>query len=151
MTAPIYATEADLIALTGVQNEAPEAILARASADVRRATRSAVYDVDGESQPIDVALRDALRDATLWQAAALIDAKIAPGTNAASYAKGEISSKSLGGASVSYAIDSAAVAARSALASGSLCDTSLQILDEAGLISNRVLSANVARNFRGVL
>lgn len=151
MAAPIYATESDLINLTGVQYDNPEAMLARASADVRRATRSALYEVDVESQPIDVALRDALRDATLWQTAALIEAKITPGTNAASYAKGEISSKSLGGASVSYAIDSAAVAARSALASGSLCGTSLQILDEAGLISNRVLSASVARNFRGVL
>lgn len=138
MAAPVYATAVELTAANG-GTAVPDAerLLKTASRDVRRATRGAVYAVDGDSMPRDSDVGEALHDATLAQALALAGSNVSA-AGVAGFAKGSIASKSLGGASVTYATDAEAIAARNALAAGFLTAEALQVLDEAGLLSTRV-------------
>lgn len=137
----IYATPEDLTEWLG--SPAPDnatALLRKASGLVAHAIRGAVYQTTSEGLPTRPEYLTACREATLTQAEAWIDARISsPGPAAAATRTQKVASKSLGGASVSYAQDAAADAAWSRLAGGeSLVDGALLILDAAGLLSNNV-------------
>lgn len=136
-----YATPEDLTEWLG--SPAPDnatPLLRKASALVADATRGAVYQTTPEGLPTLPAHATALRDATCSQAEAWIDAGIfAPGPAAAATRPQKVSSKSLGGASVTYAQDGSTDAAWSRLAGGEfLTGAAIQILDQAGLLSNNV-------------
>lgn len=136
-----YATPADLAVWTGSPAPAnAESLIRKASGLVADATRGSIYRVDPDDRPTDSKIGLALQEATLSQVEAWLDAGISsPGPAAAASRPQKVASKSLGGASVSYATDAAADAAWSNLAGGAfLTDIALQILDRAGLLSNNV-------------
>lgn len=136
-----YATPADLTEWTGTAAPAnAESLIRKASALVAGAIRGAIYKVGDDGIPTDSKYAAATLEATLSQVEAWIDAGItAPGPAAAASRAQKVASKSLGGASVSYAADASTDAAWSRLAGGEyLTETALQILDLAGLLSNNV-------------
>jgi hypothetical protein len=137
----VYATPEDLAAWLGAPAPAnAESLIRKASGLVSNAVRGAVYTTTSEGLPTLPAHVTALQEATLSQVEAWIDAGISsPGPAAAATRPQRVASKSLGGASVSYAQDAAADAAWARLAGGVyLTDAALQILDAAGLLSNNV-------------
>lgn len=132
MSTIVYADAADLTSWTGTA--APSnagALLRSASILIRRATRSAVYAVDGDGLPTDTAVSAAMRDAACSHAAALSAAGVDP--LAAGTEAGAVASSSIGSASVTFADSAGAAAARTALSVG-LCREALSILSAAGLI-----------------
>lgn len=143
-TFPVYAPAADLNVYVGGEDTPADIanaadLLARASADVRRATRAAVYRVDGDQFATHAPTRDALHDATIIQAAALYSIGWTK-TTAPTPAKARVVSKSLGGASVTY--DKSDEQRRAeALADGDLDGYAVQVLEDAGLLSTGVQSA----------
>ncbi|QCQ57548.1 head-to-tail adaptor [Microbacterium phage Warren] len=143
-TEPIYATADDLKVYLGSE-ESPadvpdaDALLARASRDVRNATRAAVYRTDANRMPTLDVVRDAMHDATVIQAAALFTTGWKRQTTP-TVAKPAVASKSLGGASVSY-VKSDAQTRAEALAAGDLDGYAIQVLEDAGLLSTQVQSA----------
>lgn len=140
---PIYATANDLrvylgsAALPAVVPDA-DAYIARASRDVRNATRAAVYRTDANRMPTLDVVRDAMHDATVIQAAALFTSGWQRQTTP-TVARPTVASKSLGGASVSY-VKSAAQTRAEALAAGDLDGYAVQVLEDAGLLSTQVQS-----------
>lgn len=129
----IYATSAELATWTGVDAPAnATALLRSASILVRRATLTAIYDVDeATSLPTDTDLVAALRDATCSQVGTWIALAIDPATGAAAAAGKVVSAKSIGSGSVTYAVTNTAQAL--ADAATSLSGEALMILADAGL------------------
>lgn len=139
-----YATSADLTAWTGTDAPDNVAVLLReASALVAEVTRLAVYDTDDAGLPTNDPVSVALRDATCAQAALWAATGIDPLTGAvgaaSNAASGVVSSSSIGGASVSYAVAADAADLRVA-AVDSLTPSALRILRAAGLLSTAVAS-----------
>jgi hypothetical protein len=129
----VYADSADLTAWTGTAAPSNATVLLRsASLLVRRATRSAVYAVDGTGLPADTSVSGAMRDATCAHAAALAAAGVDP--LAAGTEAGAVSASSIGSASVTFA-DSAAAAAARARLSDRLVPEALAVLAAADLLS----------------
>lgn len=115
-------------------------LLRRASSLVGEAIKAALYRVDVNGYPLNPAYRTALAEATCAQASAWSTNGIDPTAGRAG-AKAAIASKSLGGASVSYASYAADAEARSDLASGDvLISEAVRVLDAAGLRSSAVQS-----------
>lgn len=152
MTAPIYATPDELAAyITGDpeaeagENTATYTLRIRqASRLVQSAIASAVYAVDGDNLPTDASKLAAVQEATCEQASAWITADIDPAAGTAQLARG-VKSKSLSGpggtASVTYEADRGE-AYRVLLAEGQeLTPSAWSILDNAGMVSNRVTVA----------
>lgn len=140
---PVYATADDLKVYVGSE-ESPadianaDDLLAEASLHVRRATRAAVYRTSADGMPTSEPIADALHDATVLQAAALHAVKWTKGTSIATD-KPTVTSKSLGGASVSYESGGGASgAARRALVGGDLDAAAIQVLEDAGLLSTAI-------------
>jgi hypothetical protein len=128
----VYATTGDLTTWTGATPPVNAvALLRSASMLVRRATMTAVYDVDIEGRPTNPAILGAFRDATCSQAATWAALGVDPVTGAAAGGK-VASSKSLGSASVAYADAGLAAAAR-AKAATQLTTEALLILGDASL------------------
>ena len=129
----IYATSAELTTWLGVAVPANAADLLRsASLLVRRATLTAIYDVDAAtSLPTDADLVTALREATCSQVATWIALAIDPVKGFAEGGK-IVSAKSLGSGSIQYAVDTNIVQAR-ADAARYLSQDALLILAQAGL------------------
>ncbi|GAB3598654.1 hypothetical protein GCM10027586_00820 [Kineococcus gypseus] len=113
-----------------------ERLLRSASLLVTDATRAAVYPTRPDGTPLVQATSDALRDATCAQVAAWLALGIDPAKGAAGVAP-QASSKSIGGASVQYAVyaSTAEAAARSAT---TLCDEAARLLAHAGLLTAQV-------------
>lgn len=72
MAAPVYATVDDWITYTGAPGEIEPRYLAIASAQIDRALRGAVYDVDDDDLPTDDDIAAAIRDATCAQTRPLL-------------------------------------------------------------------------------
>lgn len=139
-----YATPAELAAyiapdaITPTPPPLASVLLRSASRLVRGMIAGAVYRVDVNELPVLPLLRDALRDATCEQASAWAANGIDPRPGAAGL-KPIVTTKSLDGMAVSYGQSAAIQAATVALAGGvTLTDAAWQILDNVGLISNRV-------------
>ncbi len=103
-----YATKAELATFTdtpggGLPAKA-DRWLALASALVRSATRTAVYDTLSTGAPSDSDVSDAFRDATCAQVAAWIEQDIDP-TLGAGGITGVAQSSGIGGASVNWGSD----------------------------------------------
>lgn len=113
----VYATAAELaahIAPTTVPATA-DRLLTRASRDVDQALLSAVYPVDDDGQPTETAHADALRDATLEQAAYRMtlgdSGAVTPGIPAG-WGSVKIGSIAIGGSSGGGGITAGAAGAR---------------------------------------
>lgn len=147
-SAPIYATPAQLAAYLDPDATEPPTpplatvLLRSASALVRDATKTALYNVDrATGLPTDQGILSMLADATCEQAAAWSVNGIDPRKGAGQVQR-RVASKALGGASVSYVADPAADTYLSALASGqSLVLSAWTMLRNAGLIPNVVITA----------
>jgi hypothetical protein len=140
----LYATPAELAAYIDPDAVAPAppalatVLLRSASQLVLDAIAAARYAATAEGLPKDATLLAAVQNATMEQASAWSLHSIDPRKGAASAAR-RVASKSLTGVAVSYVKDDAADTAASELASGkSLTRPAWLILDNAGLISNRV-------------
>ena len=84
--------------------ESPERLLRAASALVEDATLTAIYSTDRDGYPVDPAVRDAFRDATCAQAAQWHRLGIDPDQGAAGVTRqAQVTGKSIGSASLSYA------------------------------------------------
>lgn len=142
---PLYATPAQLATyLTGEPTSPPAnsgVLLRRASSLVAHAIRGAIYQATLEGLPARADLLAATVEATCAQAAAWHGPGIDPTQGRAGLAA-TASSKSLGGASVTYTVNPADVAARGDLASGDvLVGEAWRVLDRAGLLSTGVQSS----------
>lgn len=102
----MYANTGDWAAYTG---EAPKAglpkLMRRATLDVRRVTKCAVYEVDDDKLPTDADLLQALQDAVCEQASYCIDSGRAKGivSPTTSFSLGKLSRSTGGGASAGSA------------------------------------------------
>lgn len=138
-----YATTFDLTTWTG-EDEPPKAaqLLRSASFVIRRATRSAIYDVDELGHPSDPKLRTAFRDATCAQAAGWAAAGIDPTGGPAAVAPPPVSQKAIGTATIQYDTAAAAsVTAQQARAQAlrDLHPDAEAILSDAGLLNGEPL------------
>lgn len=134
----VYATSGDLVTWTGAS--APDnvtTLLRTASLLVRKATRTAIYNVDSAGAPTDQDTIDAFRDATCAQAAAMDANDVDPLAGQAG-ASQEVASSSIASASVSFASGSADTSAADLLSD--LCSEAAMILGEAGLLNNEPLT-----------
>lgn len=133
-----YATPADLAAdpwgITPTPSNAGR-LLHFASTLVRRATLTATYDVDTAGTPTDAAVLAAFRDATCSQVATWLALTIDPAKGDAD-AGGAVASKSIGSASVQYAVYASTAEARARAATQLSQDAAL-ILADAGLLGAR--------------
>lgn len=134
--AVIYATAEDLQAAPWsieLDPDTAESLIARASRLVRRATLTAVYDVDDDGAPTDATVAAAFRDAVCSQVETWAALDINPAKGAADGGSA-IAAKSFGGASLQYVSDASTVEAR-ARAATSLSADAHRILADAGLTS----------------
>ncbi|QJD49989.1 head-to-tail adaptor [Microbacterium phage Rasovi] len=135
---PQYAPFEDLNAYLDVSVPNPNELLQRASGVIRDFTKTAVYRVgDDGYTPTDERTANAFHDAAILQASAYYRAGIKPGDQAATQTNG-IQSKSLGGRSVTYAVDAGAQAARTALLDGALAPEAASVLSTNGLLQTGV-------------
>lgn len=139
----IFATKEQLAAYIepDVQNPpVPDKAVVRlraASGLVSDHIAGAIYATDTEGLPTDPVKLAAVRDATLEHAQALVLNNIDPRIGSAGL-KPIVTTKALGGASVSYGQSAPVQQAVVALAEGrELVPSALAILQRAGLISNR--------------
>ena len=138
----IYATATELARwITGNPNsdaaEGPAnatVLLRFASLVVREATKRAYYRVDEDGFATDPATLQAFSDATCSLAGTYAALKIDPASGPAAVSQA-VQSKSLGPASVTYAVDPSSATAKSDLLQGRLSTESFLILQQAGLIS----------------
>ena len=138
---PQYAPYEDLNAYLDASVPNPNALLQRASGVIRSWTKTAFYRVGEDGiTPTDTRLANAFHDAAILQAAAYYRSGIQPGDVAASQTGG-IQSKSLGGRSVTYAVDAGAQAAKTSLLNGALAPEAASVLSAAGLLSTSVYTA----------
>jgi len=128
----VYADSSALASWTGAAAPSDAtALLRSASILVRDATISAIYSTDDDGYPTDADVSQAFEDATCAHAAALSAAGVNP---LASGAVAGIASSAIGGASISYAGSDAVANVRLDL-SRTLCQESLRILHQAGMLS----------------
>jgi len=128
----IYATSAELTTWGVTPPANATTLLRSASILVRRATMTAIYDVDAAtSLPTDADKVAALRDATCSQVGTWLALAIDPATGGAAGAGKVVSAKSLGSGTITYAVTEVAQAL--ADAATSLCQEALLILADAGL------------------
>lgn len=138
----VHATEAQLATWTGTAAPANAAVLLRsASLLVDRALIGAIYTTDTAGKATDATVLGALADATCAQAATWATLGIDPTAGAAGATAGQVVSKSIGSATITYdrpsTARSAAGSAR-ADAAVTLTDEAVQILANAGLLTTRV-------------
>lgn len=114
----------------------PEARIRSASNLVRKATRAARYDVDSAGKPSDPEILATFRDATCAQVQAWAAADIDPSAVAATHTP-QVSSKAMGGRSVTYTTASPEVLAERARIAGELCGEAMDILANAGLVAGQ--------------
>ncbi|OFN80047.1 hypothetical protein HMPREF2526_06030 [Corynebacterium sp. HMSC070E08] len=105
-------------------------LIRRASSMVQRAVRAARFEVTPAGMPEDPDVMDALRGAVCEQVTVWVENDINPTVIEAS--SGGVTSSSIGDASVSYSTVEAASAKDQA--ANELCDASLDILFNTGLI-----------------
>jgi hypothetical protein len=136
----IYATSAEMATYTGVAAPSnSDALLRYASLLVRRATSQAIYTVDEDGFPTETSKLDAFRDATCAQAHAWAINNIDPSAGAAGVS-GVVAKKSLGSASVDYAVSGTASNELSRLANGGLSQEAYLILQLEQLITPGVIT-----------
>jgi hypothetical protein len=133
----VYATRADLVAYAPAGFTVPtdpEAtrLLTSASKLIRRATKTAIYDVDAQGYPSDVDIRAAFRDATCAQALWWLDTGDERGT------AGQYQTMSIGSVSLSRGS-----AGGSAAASGQ----QLAPQAETELRDGRVLAGSIVQSY----
>lgn len=152
---PKYAPVEDLAAYLGVDIDvlSPptevihklDGLLARASAAIRVATKTAFYGVAADGfTPSDQVKADAMHDAAILQAAAYYHAGIEPGQTVADLPQ-SIQSKTLGARSVTYATNSTKDDTLAALMVGSLSPEAYSVLSQARLITTHVAMAPTGR------
>jgi hypothetical protein len=107
------------------------AYLRTAAILVRRATRTAVYDVDTSGVATSAAVLTAFREATCAHAAALVASGADAGSGGAS--AGPVTATSMGPASITYASDGQTAAAARDL-HRVLTQTAYEILQDADLV-----------------
>lgn len=131
----VYATTTDLTTYTNPLPENATRLLEHASRLVRRATLTAVYDVDTTGAPTDADVAEAFKAATCTQVAAWAAAGIDPTAGAAGVAL-VATGKSIGGASITYAGADAQAAARQSV-TDQLVPAAAAILADAALTGGR--------------
>lgn len=130
----VYATVGDYLDVDDNPPDNIDALLATASRLVRKATKSAIYDVDAAGKPSDVDVLAAFRDATVLHAKAMADAGITSPNAGAAGISALVTSASIVGASVSYAgATGDTLTARAGLLS-TLCADALWCLESVGMI-----------------
>lgn len=132
----VYATTTDLTAWTGA-TAPPNAtqLLRRASGLVRKATAAAFYATDATGLPTDPPTLQAFKDATTAQAALWTAAGIDP-TGGGVAVVAPLRAKRIGSAALDYdtsATSSVTAYAARAAATTTLCDESVDILQQAGI------------------
>lgn len=130
-----YATTEDLAAWLDPE-PAPAnagALLRSAAGLIRSSTKMARYATDADGYPTDTPVREAFRDATAAQAAYWAGLGIDPAKGAAGVTP-LATSKSIGGASITYSIYASTAEARAG-AAGVLGPDAFYILEGAGLLS----------------
>jgi hypothetical protein len=109
-----YATTADLSDFTDTPEEdlpaKHERWLTLASALVRDATRTAVYDTEPSGAPSDSDVADAFTNATCAQVAAWMDLGVDPTTGPGGVDPGVVESSGIGGATVKWSSSAQATA-----------------------------------------
>lgn len=134
----LYAAQEDVIALWRLEwGDAPsddrlDGALRAASLRVRHATRAARYDVSSSGLPSDPVDIEAFRDATVAQCLLWLSNGIEPDAALQQPAQ-KVTSKAMGGRSVSFSGDDPAVTAARVQAAKDLCDDAALILTDAGL------------------
>lgn len=115
-------------------------LIRKASGLVANAIKASVYRTTVEGLPTDPILAKATSDATCIQVEAWVQAGIEnPGPALVAAQTQRVQSKSLGGASVTYADAPGQTAAWLDLASGGrLAAEALNVLDSAGLLQNNI-------------
>ncbi|WP_130012143.1 hypothetical protein [Serinicoccus sediminis] len=113
-------------------------LIRTASQLVRSATRTAIYDTTPAGLPaVGSDAADAMRDATLAQVEAWLQLAIDPAKGAADDGTKTVASKTIRGATISYAVYAGVAQAR-ADAATHLCTEAALILGNAGLTSGAV-------------
>lgn len=109
-----------------------DAWLIRASALVSRATRSAMYETTPAGMPTDPDVIDAMAEATCLQVAEWQGAGVDPVAGVSGQSAG-VSSTSLDGASITFTSTPEELIT---LSLTELCDLSLTVLEDAGLVGH---------------
>lgn len=136
---PVYATSSDYANRGyGTPPANVDQLLKAASRFVQRATMADVYTTDSDGKPLDPVTLDAFAEATCCHAAAMAALGIDPTTGGVTTTR-TINSKSVDGASVTYANAVDAENARS-LAANQLVPEARAILQDAGYATTRVWS-----------
>ncbi len=134
----LYAAQEDIVQLWGLdRGDAPDSdlldrALRAASRRVRHATRAARYDVTPSGLPSDPADSEAMRDATVAQCLLWLVNGLDPEKPLDQPAQ-RVTSKAMGGRSVSYSGDDPSVTQARLQAAKDLCDDAVMILAGAGL------------------
>ena len=134
----LYAAPEDIVALWNpTWGDAPtdedmDRALQAASRRVRHATRAARYDVGTDGKPSDPDDVEAFRDATVEQCLLWLRNSISPDAGLQQPAQ-KVTSKAMGGRSISLSGDDPAVTAARVQAAKDLCDDAVMILAQAGL------------------
>lgn len=136
----IYATTEDVKAqapthlLDDVDPKKITRLLRLASAVVGKATRAAIYNTEANGLPSDADKREAMRDATVYQLIAWVEAGVHEEilTNGAT-SQPSVSSSSINGSTVSFD-NTQSAESRAHLLAGGLGVEALLILDEEGLL-----------------
>ena len=134
----IYATPEELTAWLAPTPAPADAagLLRSASGLIRSETKTALYATDADGYPSDPGIRAAFKDATCAQAKFWADHTIDPALGPAGVTPAA-TSKSIGGASISYGTDPATAAARAGLP-GVMAPDAWYILNDAGLLGGAV-------------
>jgi len=134
---PVYATSADYASLGyGTPPTSIDLLLRQASRLVARATMADRYDTDVDGVPTDGPTLEAFKEATCCQAAAMAALNIDPASGGVTTTR-TVNSKTLDGASVTYANAVDAETQRSAAAT-QLVPEARAILQDAGYATTRV-------------
>lgn len=132
----VYATTTDLATWTGAAVPTNATVLLRsASRLVRQATAVAFYAVDSNSLPTDATWLQAFKDATCAQVALWAANGIDPTTGGIT-AAGVLRARKIGTASLDYdttAATSVTAFAARAFAARTLCQESVEILQQCGI------------------
>lgn len=133
----LYAAQEDIVALWNPTwgdvptDDAMDGALRAASRRVRHATRAARYDTTPSGLPSDPVDIEAFRDATVAQCLLWLRNGLDP--DDLQQPAQRVTSKAMGGRSVSYSGDDPAVTAARLQAAKDLCDDAALILSQAGL------------------
>lgn len=134
----LYAAPADIVGSWAQSwgdlpdSDAMDRALGAASRRVRHATRAARYDVGTDGKPSDPDDVEAFRDATVAQCVLWLRNGLEPDAGLQQPAQ-KVTSKAMGGRSISLSGDDPAVTAARVQAAKDLCDDAVMILAQAGL------------------